>query len=63
MKKWFVVLLVYLNPPLQKALSAGLASAYLNKLSDTLRFMLHEAKTEEICLEKALLYIGKYIQL
>lgn len=40
-----------------------MASAYLNKLSDILRFMLYETKTEKIPLEKELLYIGKYIHL
>jgi hypothetical protein len=40
-----------------------LASAYLNKLSDILRFMLYETRTEKIPLEKELLYIGKYIDL
>jgi LytS/YehU family sensor histidine kinase len=39
------------------------ASAYLNKLSDIMRFMLYETKTEEIPLEKELNYIGKYIDL
>ena len=39
------------------------ASAYLNKLSDILRFMLYETKTGKIPLEKELLYIGKYIDL
>jgi len=42
---------------------ADLASAYLNKLSDILRFILYETKTEKIPLEKELLYIGKYIHL
>jgi hypothetical protein len=41
----------------------GLASAYLNKLSGILRFMLYETKTEKIPLEKEILYIGKYIDL
>jgi two-component system LytT family sensor kinase len=40
-----------------------LASAYLNRLSDLLRFMLYESRTEQIPLEKELLYIGKYIDL
>ncbi|MBN9385279.1 MAG: sensor histidine kinase [Chitinophagaceae bacterium] len=40
-----------------------LASAYLNKLSDILRFMLYETKTEKIPLEKEMLYIGRYIDL
>jgi hypothetical protein len=40
-----------------------LASAYLNKLSAILRFMLYETRSEEIPLEKELQYIGKYIDL
>ncbi|MEO8768446.1 MAG: sensor histidine kinase [Ferruginibacter sp.] len=39
------------------------ASAYLNKLSDIMRFMLYETKTENIPLEKELNYINKYIEL
>jgi sensor histidine kinase YesM len=39
------------------------ASNYLNKLSDILRFMLYETKTEKILLEKELEYIEKYIEL
>ena len=39
------------------------ASRYLNKLSDIMRFMLYETKTEEIPLAKELEYIEKYIQL
>ncbi|MBS1948878.1 MAG: sensor histidine kinase [Bacteroidetes bacterium] len=39
------------------------ASAYLNKLSDMMRFMLYETKAEEIPLEKELAYIEKYIEL
>src|SRR5450432_1920080 len=39
------------------------ASAYLNKLSDILRFMLYEAKTEKVALAKELSYIEKYIEL
>ncbi len=39
------------------------ASAYLNKLSDIMRFMLYETKTEEIPLSKELTYIEKYIDL
>ena len=42
---------------------AKLASQYLNKLSDIMRFMLYETKTEKILLEKELLYIEKYIDL
>jgi two-component system LytT family sensor kinase len=39
------------------------ASGYLNKLSDIMRFMLYETKTEKIPLAKELTYIGKYIDL
>jgi len=39
------------------------ASAYLNKLSDIMRFMLYETKTENIPLQKELTYIEKYIDL
>ncbi|MEP6748678.1 MAG: histidine kinase [Bacteroidota bacterium] len=39
------------------------ASAYLNKLSEMLRFMLYEIKTEKIALAKELSYIEKYIDL
>jgi two-component system LytT family sensor kinase len=39
------------------------ASAYLNKLSDIMRFMLYETKTEKIPLSKELTYIAKYIDL
>lgn len=39
------------------------ASAYLNKLSDIMRFMLYETKTEKILLSKELTYIEKYIDL
>lgn len=42
---------------------ASKASAYLNKLSDIMRFMLYETKTEHIPLEKELAYISKYIDL
>ncbi len=42
---------------------AGEASTYLNKLSDILRFMLYETKTDRILLEKELEYIEKYIEL
>lgn len=44
-------------------IDAGKASEYLNKLSDIMRFMLYETKTELIPLEKELQYIGKYIEL
>jgi LytS/YehU family sensor histidine kinase len=39
------------------------ASAYLKKLSDIMRFMLYETKTEKIPLSKELTYIEKYIEL
>ncbi|WP_353484095.1 sensor histidine kinase [Haliscomenobacter sp.] len=39
------------------------ASLYLNKLSDIMRFMLYETKTEKIPLSKELAYIEKYIDL
>jgi LytS/YehU family sensor histidine kinase len=39
------------------------ASAYLNKLSDIIRFMLYETKGENIPLQKELAYIDKYIDL
>jgi len=39
------------------------ASAYLNKLSDIMRFMLYETKTEKIALTKELTYIEKFIAL
>jgi sensor histidine kinase YesM len=39
------------------------ASEYLNKLSDIMRFMLYETKTEKITLEKELSYIEKYVEL
>ncbi|SKB77914.1 Histidine kinase [Dyadobacter psychrophilus] len=39
------------------------ASAYLNKLSDIMRFMLYETKTNSILLTKELAYIEKYIAL
>lgn len=39
------------------------ASNYLNKLSDILRFMLYETKSDKILLEKELEYIEKYIDL
>lgn len=39
------------------------ASVYLNKLSDILRFMLYETKTNKITLLKELDYIEKYIEL
>lgn len=39
------------------------ASRYLNKLSDIMRFMLYEVKTEKIPLTKELTYIEKYIDL
>jgi two-component system LytT family sensor kinase len=42
---------------------AALASNYLNKLSDILRFMLFETKTDKIPLETEIEYIEKYIAL
>ena len=39
------------------------ASTYLNKLSDIMRFMLYETKTDEILLSKEIEYIEKYIEL
>lgn len=39
------------------------ASVYLNKLSDIMRFMLYETKTEKVELSKELGYIEKYIEL
>jgi two-component system, LytTR family, sensor kinase len=39
------------------------ASEYLNKLSDIIRFMLYETKTEKIPLNKELTYIEKFIEL
>ncbi|MCY1526552.1 Sensor histidine kinase BtsS [compost metagenome] len=39
------------------------ASEYLNKLSDIMRFMLYETKSEEIFLSKEIEYIEKYIAL
>ncbi len=42
---------------------AAKASAYLNKLSDIMRFMLYETKTETIPLKQELEYIEKYIDL
>jgi two-component system, LytTR family, sensor kinase len=42
---------------------AAKASAYLNKLSDIMRFMLYETKTGKIPLSKELAYIEKYIDL
>lgn len=42
---------------------AAKASLYLNKLSDIMRFMLYETKTECIPLETELKYIAKYVDL
>ena len=39
------------------------ASGYLNRLSDIMRFMLYETKTNEIALSKEIAYIEKYIAL
>jgi len=43
--------------------SADDASLYLNKLSDIMRFMLFETKTDFIALEKEIEYIKKYVAL
>lgn len=43
--------------------NANDASEYLNKLSDIMRFMLFETKTEKILLSKEIEYIKKYIEL
>ena len=42
---------------------AARASAYLNKLSDIMRFMLYETKPAKISLHKELTYIEKFIEL
>ncbi|MEO8855316.1 MAG: sensor histidine kinase [Ginsengibacter sp.] len=42
---------------------ASRASAYLNKLSDIMRFMLYETKPAKINLHKELTYIEKFIEL
>ena len=42
---------------------AEMASQYLNKLSDIMRFMLYETKSGYIPLQKELAYIEKYIEL
>lgn len=39
------------------------ASAYLNRLSDIMRFVLYESKSDNVLLVKELEYIEKYIQL
>jgi LytS/YehU family sensor histidine kinase len=39
------------------------ASDYLNKLSDIMRFVLYETKTDKILLAQEIEYIGKYIAL
>lgn len=44
-------------------MDAQKASAYLNKLSDIMRFMLYETKAAKIPLDKELQYIQKYIGL
>ncbi len=43
--------------------NANKASNYLNKLSDIMRFMLFETKTEKILLSQEIEYIEKYIEL
>jgi len=40
-----------------------IASEYLNKLSDIMRFMLYETKPDQIMLSKEIEYIEKYIEL
>ncbi len=42
---------------------ASKASDYLNKLSDIMRFMLYETKTDKIPLQKEWAYVEKYIEL
>jgi two-component system LytT family sensor kinase len=44
-------------------MDAPKASLYLNKLSDIMRFMLYETKTDRIPLADELMYIEKYIDL
>lgn len=39
------------------------ASAYLNQLSEIMRFMLYETKTEKIPLSKEIRYLNQYIEL
>jgi two-component system LytT family sensor kinase len=39
------------------------ASNYLNKLSDMLRFMLYETKTDRVAITQELRYIEKYVEL
>jgi len=43
--------------------NADQASDYLNKLSDIMRFMLYETKSDKILLAKEIEYIEKYIEL
>ncbi|MFN8346406.1 MAG: histidine kinase [Spirosomataceae bacterium] len=43
--------------------NAEKASSYLHQLSDIMRFMLYETKTEKILLSKELAYVQKYIEL
>ncbi len=43
--------------------NAKLASAYLNKLSDILRYMVYETQSEKIPLTTELAYIEKYLEL
>jgi two-component system, LytTR family, sensor kinase len=44
-------------------LDTGMASKYLNALSDIMRFMLYETKTKKIPLVNELTYIEKYVEL
>jgi sensor histidine kinase YesM len=45
------------------AKNPALASEYLNKLSDILRYMVYETKAERIPLARELDYVGKYVEL
>lgn len=45
------------------AKDAAKASEYLNKLSDILRYMVYETKTDKIRLSKELDYVEKYLEL
>lgn len=42
---------------------ANLASGYLNQLSDILRYMLYETKTEKVSFDKEIQHIEKYLDL
>lgn len=43
--------------------NAELASEYLNKLSDILRYMVYETRSEKISLKREIEYIEKYLEL